>query len=84
MNELNYRSSSVYFFINKTSDEEVFFTINSLPDFSSSDFKPINIPDGVVVGIKGNLVNVKGKLGELSYEYQSVIKINLNDNYRGS
>ncbi|MAJ43498.1 MAG: 50S ribosomal protein L6 [Candidatus Marinimicrobia bacterium] len=41
--------------------------------------KPINIPEGVIVGVKGNSVNVKGKLGELSYEYQSVIKIDLND-----
>ena len=42
--------------------------------------KPINIPDGVDVGVKGSLVNVKGKLGELSFEHQSVIKVDLNDN----
>ena len=42
--------------------------------------KPIDIPDGVDVGIKGSLVNVKGKLGELFFEHQAVIKVHLKDN----
>ena len=30
---------------------------------------PINIPSGVTVDIKGNVVTVKGKLGELCCSY---------------
>ena len=37
--------------------------------------QPINIPDGVVLSIDNNLVSVKGKLGELSMEYNSIINI---------
>ena len=33
---------------------------------------PISIPEGVTVDINGNVVTVKGKLGELSQEFSSV------------
>ena len=33
---------------------------------------PISIPDGVTVTIKDSVVNVKGKLGELSQEIKEV------------
>lgn len=37
---------------------------------------PINIPDGVTVEVKGDVVTVKGKLGELSQQFSDVaIKI---------
>ena len=42
--------------------------------------KPIIIPEGVEVGVNGSIVNVKGKLGELSFEYLSLISIEINDN----
>ncbi len=33
---------------------------------------PVTIPDGVDVKIKGNLITVKGKLGELSQKFEDV------------
>ena len=42
--------------------------------------KPINIPEGVEVGLNANQVNVKGKLGELSFEHQSSIQVEINEN----
>ena len=33
---------------------------------------PVTIPSGVTVEVKGNVVTVKGKLGELSQEFDSV------------
>ena len=42
--------------------------------------KPINIPEGVEVGINDFNIHVKGKLGELHFEYKSTIKIDINDN----
>ncbi len=40
---------------------------------------PIDIPAGVVVDIKDNLVTVKGPKGELSQEVDSSIKVNIED-----
>ena len=42
--------------------------------------KPINIPDGVDVNINNSLVNVKGKLGELSQNFNSDLMIEKVDN----
>jgi len=42
--------------------------------------KPINIPDGVDVNINNSLVNVKGKLGELSQNFNSNLLIEKVDN----
>ena len=43
--------------------------------------KPINIPDGVEITInKSGLVNVKGKLGELSQTFNSNLLIEKNEN----
>ena len=42
--------------------------------------KPINIPDGVDVNINDSLVNVKGKLGELSQNFNSNLLIEKVDN----
>ena len=42
--------------------------------------KPINIPEGVDVGLKGANVTVKGKLGELSFEHQPSVSIKIKDN----
>ena len=36
---------------------------------------PISVPDGVQVSINGNVVNVKGKLGELSQEISSDVTV---------
>ena len=41
--------------------------------------KPINIPEGVDVSNNKNLVSVKGKLGELEYEFNNKMKINISD-----
>ena len=42
--------------------------------------KPINIPEGVEVGLKGTNVNVKGKLGELSFEHRPTVSIEIKEN----
>ena len=42
--------------------------------------KPINIPEGVEVGLKGVNVYVKGKLGELSFEHQPTVSIEIKEN----
>ena len=42
---------------------------------------PVVIPSGVTVTINGNVVNVKGKLGELSYTFdESHVSAKLEDN----
>jgi large subunit ribosomal protein L6 len=42
---------------------------------------PINIPEGVEIKIDKNIVNVKGKLGELSLKFdESSVKLNVKDN----
>ncbi len=42
--------------------------------------KPIDIPEGVQVEIKGGcLINIKGKLGELSQSFSSEIKVSVED-----
>jgi large subunit ribosomal protein L6 len=42
---------------------------------------PINIPEGVTVNINpGNIVNVKGPLGELSQKVNPDIKVEITDN----
>ena len=42
--------------------------------------QPITIPDGVDVNINKDRLVVKGKLGELSMNFKSLIKIDLSDN----
>ena len=41
--------------------------------------QPIPIPDGVEITLKNNDVNVKGKLGDLSYSFESDINIAINN-----
>ena len=41
---------------------------------------PIAVPTGVDVSINGNVVTVKGKLGELTQELSSGITVSLDDN----
>jgi len=41
--------------------------------------KPVIIPEGVEVSLKGRLVHVKGKLGELSYELPEEIQATIED-----
>lgn len=40
---------------------------------------PVGIPQGVTVDIKDNVITVKGKLGELSQEYDSDITVKVED-----
>jgi len=41
---------------------------------------PVSVPDGVNVTINANVVNVKGKNGELFMEYDKIITISSDDN----
>lgn len=42
---------------------------------------PVKIPEGVTVSINGDVINVKGKLGELSYQYKpSSVEVKISDN----
>ena len=41
---------------------------------------PIVIPEGVTINQQGNVMNVKGKLGEISQEIGDLIKISIKDN----
>ena len=41
--------------------------------------KPIQIPDGVTVAKEGNLVRVKGLKGELSWEFNPVVDIDISE-----
>ena len=41
---------------------------------------PVSVPDGVNVNINANVVNVKGKNGELFMEYDKIITISSDDN----
>jgi len=42
-------------------------------------FKPVNIPEGVTVDIKDNMITVKGKLGELKQEIKGGITFEIED-----
>jgi len=42
-------------------------------------FKPVNIPEGVTVDIKDNMITVKGKLGELKQEIKGGITFEIKD-----
>jgi len=42
-------------------------------------FKPITIPDGVTVDIKGSTITVKGKLGELTQEIKGGIEFEIEE-----
>ena len=42
--------------------------------------KPIDVPEGVEVTIASGSIAVKGKMGELSQDYHSAIKISQDDN----
>ena len=41
---------------------------------------PINIPEGVTIQIENNIINAKGKLGELSQEINPAITLNIDEN----
>ena len=41
---------------------------------------PSKVPKDVNIALVDNNVNVKGKLGELSFKLRSTIKVELNDN----
>ena len=41
---------------------------------------PISIPDGVALSVDSNVVNVKGKLGEMSFELLSTTSLEVSDN----
>ena len=41
---------------------------------------PINIPEAVTIQFENNIINVKGKLGELSQEINSAITLNIDEN----
>ena len=41
---------------------------------------PINIPEGVTIQFENNIINVKGKLGELSQEINPAIILNIDKN----
>ena len=38
------------------------------------------VPESVNLSIDGNIINVKGKLGELTKEITDLVKVNYNDN----
>ena len=40
---------------------------------------PINIPEGVTIQLENNIINVKGKLGELSREINPAITLNIDE-----
>ena len=40
---------------------------------------PVNIPEGVSVSFDGNVINVKGKLGEMSQDINPSISIDIKD-----
>ncbi len=42
-------------------------------------FKPITIPDGVTVDVKGSTITVKGKLGELTQEIKGGIEFEIEE-----
>ena len=42
--------------------------------------QPINVPEGVDVNLSDNCISIKGAKGELSFNYNSIIKISNNDN----
>ena len=41
---------------------------------------PINIPEGVTIQLENNIINAKGKLGELSQEINPAITLNIDEN----
>ena len=41
---------------------------------------PINIPEAVTIQFENNIINVKGKLGELSQEINPAITLNIDEN----
>ena len=41
---------------------------------------PVNIPEGVTIQFENNIINVKGKLGELSQEINPAITLNIDEN----
>ena len=42
---------------------------------------PVSIPQGVTVDVKDNVITVKGKLGELSQEFDSDITVKVEDGH---
>ena len=43
--------------------------------------KPIAIPSGVIVDVKGNVVTVKGSKGEITKKFEPAMKITVNDGH---
>ena len=41
---------------------------------------PINIPEGVTIQFENNIINAKGKLGELSQKINPAISLNIDEN----
>jgi len=41
---------------------------------------PVTIPSGVDVKLEGNSMTVKGKIGQLSFDFNSAISVAINDN----
>ena len=41
---------------------------------------PVNIPEGVTIQFENNIINAKGKLGELSQEINPAITLNIDEN----
>ena len=41
---------------------------------------PINIPEGVTIQFENNIINAKGKLGELSQQINPAITLNIDEN----
>ena len=41
---------------------------------------PVNIPEAVTIQFENNIINVKGKLGELSQEINPAITLNIDEN----
>ena len=41
---------------------------------------PVNIPEGVTIQFDNNIINIKGKLGELSQEINPNISVDIADN----
>ena len=42
--------------------------------------KIIEVPESITIAIDGNLISVKGKLGELNFSFNDRMKVTLNDN----
>ena len=46
---------------------------------SKTNLKPLNIPDGISVSFKSDILNVKGKLGDMSLRIPKSVKVSQED-----